>query len=157
MIHPNMATMLSGIFTDASVPKNILDTLVKSIADKSFNAISVDGDTSTNDSFIIMANGASNFSVREIDSNEYKELESNLSDIAIHLAQLIVRDGEGATKFVEVHVKGASTAAEAKQVASTIARSPLVKTAIFGRDANWGRIVAAVGYSGIEIVPNLVK
>lgn len=157
MIHPNMATMLSGVFTDAKISKKCLDKMIASVANLSFNSISIDGDTSTNDSFVIMANGASNYQVDEIDSKEYLEFQKSFSEVAIILSKLIVRDGEGATKFVEIHVKGAKTVLEAKQVASTVSKSPLVKTAIFGKDANWGRIVCAVGYSGVKINPSLVK
>jgi glutamate N-acetyltransferase/amino-acid N-acetyltransferase len=157
MIHPNMATMLSGVFTDAKISKKCLDKMIASVANLSFNSISIDGDTSTNDSFVIMANGASNYQVDEIDSKEYLEFQKSFSEVAIILSKLIVRDGEGATKFVEIHVKGAKTVLEAKQVASTVSKSPLVKTAIFGKDANWGRIVCAVGYSGVKINPSLVN
>lgn len=104
MIHPNMATMLAGIFTDAKVTKNSLDGAVKRISDVSFNAISIDGDTSTNDTFVVMANGASGVNVEGY-MEQFKEFEGNLESVAVDLAKLIVRDGEGATKFVEVHVK----------------------------------------------------
>lgn len=158
MIHPNMATMLSGIFTDASVSTECLQKAVKHATDLSFNSISIDGDTSTNDSFIVMANGAaSGVVIDNMASQVYLDFEKNLGEIALHLAKLIVRDGEGATKFVQIHVKGAPSITEAKTVCSTIATSPLVKTAIYGKDANWGRIVCAIGYSGVEVQPEKVS
>ncbi|KAL2916381.1 Arginine biosynthesis bifunctional protein ArgJ, mitochondrial [Polyrhizophydium stewartii] len=158
MIHPNMATLLSAVFTDASVSKPVLDAAVKFAADRSFNAISIDGDTSTNDTFAVVANGASDAPL--IDATigpDFDAFRDNLTAFAADLAKLIVRDGEGATKFVEIHVKGARSFAEAKTVASTIATSPLVKTAIYGKDANWGRIVCAVGYSGVDVDPSKVN
>ncbi|TPX69627.1 hypothetical protein SpCBS45565_g02267 [Spizellomyces sp. 'palustris'] len=157
MIHPNMATMLSAIFTDVKISKPCLDSATKYAADRSFNAISIDGDTSTNDTFIVLANGASGVVIDKLDSKEFVEFRDNLTAFAAELAKLIVRDGEGATKFVEIQVKSARSFAEAKTIASTIATSPLVKTAIYGKDANWGRIVCAVGYSGIPITPNKVN
>ncbi|KAJ3271765.1 hypothetical protein HDV01_006373 [Terramyces sp. JEL0728] len=156
MIHPNMATMLSATFTDAKISSELLATTVKYAADRSFNAISIDGDTSTNDTYVVLANGASNTEVKP-HTPEYEEFKKNLTDFSIDLAKLIVRDGEGATKFIHVKVEGARSFDEAKQVASTIATSPLVKTAIYGKDANWGRIVCAVGYSGADVVPEKVN
>ncbi|KAI8847418.1 ArgJ family-domain-containing protein [Chytridium lagenaria] len=158
MIHPNMATMLSAIFTDAHVSKPCLDHAVKYVADRSFNAVSVDGDTSTNDTFLVLANGAAGAPlIDDPTSQEFLEFRDNLLHLAKELAKLIVRDGEGATKFVEIRVKGATSFDAGKQIASTIATSPLVKTAIFGRDANWGRIICAVGYSGVPIEPSQVS
>ncbi|KAJ3109849.1 hypothetical protein HDU97_000079 [Phlyctochytrium planicorne] len=157
MIHPNMATMLSAVFTDANVSSKCLESAVRYAADRSFNAISVDGDTSTNDTFLVLANGASGGKLIDNESStEYALFRDNLVSLSTELAKLIVRDGEGATKFVEVRVKGSSSFEEGKQVASTVATSPLVKTAIFGRDANWGRIICAVGYSGVPVDTNEV-
>ena len=151
MIQPNMATMLGFVATDAAISRNILNQLVKEVADASFNCISVDGDTSTNDSFIIMATGKSCAPVIEsADSEHYQTLKAALSELALELAQAIVRDGEGATKFMTVEVNGANTREEARQVAYAIARSPLVKTAFFASDPNLGRLVCAIGYAGIE-------
>ncbi|KAJ3116475.1 hypothetical protein HDU96_009560 [Phlyctochytrium bullatum] len=158
MIHPNMATMLSAVFTDANVSQQCLDHAVKYVADRSFNAISVDGDTSTNDSYVVLANGAAGGKkITDIDSEDYKIFEQHLLKISVDLSKLIVRDGEGATKFVEIKVQGANSLSDAKQVASTVAKSPLVKTAIYGKDANWGRIICAVGYSGIKVNPQAVS
>ncbi|KAJ3324790.1 hypothetical protein HDV06_006098 [Boothiomyces sp. JEL0866] len=156
MIHPNMATMLSATFTDAKISSDLLSKSVKFAADRSFNAISIDGDTSTNDTYVVLANGASNTDIKA-NTPEFEEFKKNLTEFSIDLAQLIVRDGEGATKFIHVKVKGAKSFEDAKQVASTIATSPLVKTAIYGKDANWGRIVCAVGYSGVNIQPDRVN
>ncbi|KAJ3327722.1 hypothetical protein HDU76_011246 [Blyttiomyces sp. JEL0837] len=152
MIHPNMATMLGAIFTDVKISQECLQDALKYAADRSFNAVSVDGDTSTNDTLVVLANGEadSGVEIKEVGSKEFLEFRQNLTDFAVELAELIVRDGEGATKFIEIEVGGAKTFEEAKHIASTIATSPLVKTAIYGRDANWGRIICAVGYSGIE-------
>ncbi|KAI8819339.1 ArgJ family protein [Fimicolochytrium jonesii] len=151
MIHPNMATMLSAVFTDAKLSKKALDAATKYAADRSFNAISIDGDTSTNDTFAVLANGASASAtlIDDISSPEFLEFRDNLTSFAADLAKLIVRDGEGATKFVEIRIKGAKTFVDARKVSSTIATSPLVKTALYGKDANWGRIICAVGYSEI--------
>ncbi|RKO95636.1 DmpA/ArgJ-like protein, partial [Caulochytrium protostelioides] len=148
MIKPNMATMLASIFTDANVSAECIQLATKSVVEHSFNAIIVDGDTSTNDTFAVMANGASGMdSITDPHSAEFAEFQAQLRDFATTLSQLIVRDGEGATKFVDVHVKNAPSFADAKAIANTIALSPLVKTAMYGRDANWGRIICAVGFS----------
>lgn len=158
MIHPNMATMLGIICSDVSISQSCLDSALKYSVDRSFNAISVDGDTSTNDSLAILANGVSGCAkITDVKSLEYMEFEKELTEFSQQLSQLIVRDGEGATKFIEIVVKGAKTFQDAKQVASKIATSPLVKTAIYGKDANWGRIVCAVGYSGVFIIPDKVN
>ncbi len=140
MIHPNMATMLSFIATDAQISRAGLQTLLESCAETSFNSITVDGDTSTNDACVLMATGAAGVSV-EGDP----VFRGALQAVFDHLAQAIVRDAEGATKFVEISVSGAASRAEAKTVAYTVATSPLVKTALFASDPNWGRILAAVG------------
>lgn len=159
MIHPNMATMLSSVFTDAKIEHGPLNEATTFAADRSFNCISIDGDTSTNDTFAVFANGASKESPKivAVDTPEYVQFRDHLKEFATDLAKLIVRDGEGATKFVTIKVNGARTYNEAKTVANTIATSPLVKTAIYGKDANWGRIVCAIGYSDVPVVPELVN
>jgi len=149
MIHPNMATMLGYIGTDAQVPPAMLQELTQEIADLSFNAISIDGDTSTNDSFMIMATGKSGLVIESKNSPSYGEFRAMLLETAQQLAQQIVRDGEGATKFMTVHVKGGKSLEECKLVGEAIAHSPLVKTAFFASDPNLGRILAAIGYAGI--------
>jgi len=151
MIMPNMATMLAFIVTDAAVEPSFLQECFTSANDRSFNAITVDGDTSTNDTALIMANGAAGNQLICSGTPEAEVFAEILNDLLLSLAKLIVRDGEGATKFVTVNVVGAVSAAEAKKGAMAIANSSLVKTAFFGQDANWGRIFAAVGYSGIEV------
>ncbi|MEN6379082.1 MAG: bifunctional glutamate N-acetyltransferase/amino-acid acetyltransferase ArgJ [Methanofastidiosum sp.] len=149
MIHPNMATMLCFIFTDANVPPDILKESLLSSVNKSFNRISVDGDTSTNDSLIIMANGLSNVN---IDSKEKIEsFKKSLDHVCIELAKKIARDGEGATKLIECECVGAKSQEDADKASKAVISSSLVKSAIFGEDPNWGRIVAAVGYSGAEM------
>ena len=149
MIHPNMATMLGYIGTDAQVPQELLQELTQEIADLSFNAISIDGDTSTNDSFIVMATGKSGLAIDNRQSAGFTEFRAMLLETAQQLAQQIVRDGEGATKFMTVHVKGGKTLEECKLVGEAISHSPLVKTAFFASDPNLGRILAAIGYAGI--------
>jgi glutamate N-acetyltransferase/amino-acid N-acetyltransferase len=153
MIHPNMATMLAFLTTDAAIEKSLLKTLLKETCDKTFNRIVVDGDTSTNDMVLILANGASEVEITE-GSDEYKIFEKNLFELLKKLSIDIVKDGEGATKLVEITVDGAMTEEDAEKAARTVALSPLVKTAIHGEDANWGRILAAVGYSGIDFNPD---
>lgn len=156
MIHPNMATMLAFITTDAKIEKSTLQKLLKNVTDLTFNKIVVDGDTSTNDMVLILANGASNVEI--IDETEnYKIFEKNLYELLKKLSIDIVKDGEGATKLVEINVEGALSNTDADKAARQIALSPLVKTAIHGEDANWGRIIAAVGYSGIEFNPDLFE
>ncbi len=151
MIMPNMATMLSFLATDAAIDPAFLGRAFRRAVDSSFNVITVDGDTSTNDMASIMANGmAGNTLIRE-GTREAEIFESLLSDILLSLAKKIVLDGEGATKMVEVVVRGAASSADAKRAAMSIANSSLVKTAFFGQDANWGRILAAVGYSGAAV------
>ncbi len=150
MIHPNMATMLAYMATDAVISQLALDAMIQYAVNKSFNSITVDGDTSTNDSFIMMAtNQAGNAEITEA-SDDYIVLRDALTDVAIELAQAIVRDGEGATKFMTVQVEAGQDEAECKQVAYAIARSPLVKTAFFASDPNLGRILAAIGYAGVD-------
>ena len=150
MIHPNMATMLGYIATDAAVSQAALESMIQYAVNKSFNCITVDGDTSTNDSLIMMAtNLAGNAEITE-DSTDFTLLRDTLTEVAIELAQAIVRDGEGATKFMTVKVEGGKTEAECRKVAYTIAHSPLIKTAFFASDPNLGRILAAIGYAGID-------
>ena len=149
MIHPNMATMLGFIATDAGFAPGLLGQLTQEIADLSFNAITIDGDTSTNDSFIIMATGQSAVQIQSANDASYSLIRSALIDLARKLAQMIVRDGEGATKFITVDVQGGKTEEECRLVAEAIAHSPLVKTAFFASDPNLGRILAAIGYAGI--------
>ncbi|KAF3897326.1 Arginine biosynthesis bifunctional protein ArgJ, mitochondrial [Trichophyton interdigitale] len=148
MIHPNMATLLGIICTDAPIEALILQSLLSHSISRSFNSISVDGDTSTNDTVAILANGAAGGTpISSRDSKDYTAMQSILTGFTQSLAQLVVRDGEGATKFVTVRVKNSPSYEDAKRIASTIARSPLVKTALYGKDANWGRILCAVGYT----------
>ncbi|MCK9510268.1 MAG: bifunctional glutamate N-acetyltransferase/amino-acid acetyltransferase ArgJ [Pigmentiphaga sp.] len=149
MIRPNMATMLGFLATDAGIAQPLLDTLVRELADHSFNRITVDGDTSTNDSFIVMASGQSGLSVQTAADAGYAELRAALIEVSRELAQKIVRDAEGATKFMTLAVEGAVNTREALQVAYAVAHSPLVKTAFYASDPNLGRILAAIGYAGI--------
>jgi glutamate N-acetyltransferase / amino-acid N-acetyltransferase len=149
MIHPNMATMLGYIATDAAVSQAALESIIQYAVNKSFNCITVDGDTSTNDSLIMVAtNLAGNAEIAE-DSPDFTLLRDTLTEVAIELAQAIVRDGEGATKFMTVTVEAGKTEAECRKVAYAIAHSPLIKTAFFASDPNLGRILAAIGYAGI--------
>lgn len=149
MIHPNLATMLAVLTTDAVVPLNTLQRLLRRAADASFNRISIDGDTSTNDTVLILANGASGVGV--VDPAGEEVFAEALTHICIELAHMIVRDGEGATKFVEIQVGGCRSENEALLIARSIATSPLVKTAFAGSDPNWGRILAAAGRAGAAI------
>lgn len=150
MIRPNMATMLGFMATDARVSQGLMAQLATELAEGSFNRVTVDGDTSTNDSFVVIAtNQAGHAEITSLDSAEGVALRAAMLDIARKLAQAIVRDGEGATKFITVQVEGGKTAAECRLVAYAIAHSPLVKTAFFASDPNLGRILAAVGYAGI--------
>jgi glutamate N-acetyltransferase/amino-acid N-acetyltransferase len=150
MINPNMATMLGFIATNATVKQDVLDNLSFNAANQSFNRITIDGDTSTNDSCILVAAGESACIVGDTASDLYRLLETAVNEVYKTLAQAIVRDGEGATKFISVRVEGGAAANECLQVAYAIAHSPLVKTACFASDPNWGRIVAAIGYAGID-------
>lgn len=150
MIRPDMATMLGYVATDAAVSQGALEALTREVAERSFNRISVDGDTSTNDSFVVIATGGSGMpEVRDTASPEYGELRDAVTAVATELAQAIVRDGEGATKFITVQVDGGGNEQECARVAYAIAHSPLIKTAFFASDPNLGRILAAVGYAGI--------
>jgi glutamate N-acetyltransferase/amino-acid N-acetyltransferase len=150
MIRPNMATMLGFMATDAAIDPKLMNALAQELAEASFNRISIDGDTSTNDSFVVMATGqAGNTAVTDWESASAQSLKQQLLEVARWLAQAIVRDGEGATKFITVSIEAGRDAAECRQVAYAIAHSPLVKTAFFASDPNLGRILAAVGYAGI--------
>jgi glutamate N-acetyltransferase/amino-acid N-acetyltransferase len=151
MIHPNMATMLGYVATDAAIAQPLLDEITKEIADLSFNCISVDGDTSTNDSFIVIATGKSSApAITNRNDKGFKEIFAALLETSQYLAKAIVRDGEGATKFITVTVKGALTTDEAKTIGFSIGKSPLVKTAMFASDPNLGRVLAAIGYASRE-------
>ncbi len=151
MIHPNMATMLGFVCTDAQIDPPLLDEMLRRAVQKSFNSITVDGDTSTNDMVLILANGASGAPAICSGSADAEVFVAHLDRVLLDLAKMIVRDGEGATKLVEVRVVGAASEEVARVAARSVATSSLVKTAFFGEDANWGRIIAAVGYSGIEV------
>lgn len=150
MIKPNMATMLGFLALDAKVSQTVLDHLVKTAADHSFNSITIDGDTSTNDSFMLIATGASNLEINEIDSPEYTALATAVIGLSQKLAHMIVRDGEGATKFISIEVEEGRDLEECRKIAYSIAHSPLVKTAFFASDPNLGRILAAIGYAGVN-------
>ncbi|MEB0138222.1 MULTISPECIES: bifunctional glutamate N-acetyltransferase/amino-acid acetyltransferase ArgJ [unclassified Undibacterium] len=150
MIKPNMATMLGYLALDAKITQPVLDHLVKQAADQSFNCITIDGDTSTNDSFMLIATGAGAVEISDIDSPEYALLAQAVSDLAQKLAHMIIRDGEGATKFISIIVEEGNTREECRKIAYSIAHSPLVKTAFFASDPNLGRILAAIGYAGVD-------
>ncbi|MEI6303180.1 MAG: bifunctional glutamate N-acetyltransferase/amino-acid acetyltransferase ArgJ [Betaproteobacteria bacterium] len=150
MLQPNMATMLAFIATDAAVTQAVLARLVKEVADLSFNRVTVDGDTSTNDSFVIAATGKAAHAAIAGDGDDCQALKAALCEVAVHLAQSIARDGEGATKFITINVNGAASADEAHVVAKCIAHSPLVKTAFFASDPNLGRLIMAIGNAGIS-------
>jgi len=150
MIHPNMATMLAYVGTDAAIASPLLQQLLQEVVEDSFNAITVDGDTSTNDSLVLMATGQSGVTISMECPADVQIFKAALAQACISLAQLIVRDGEGATKFVTILVESGKTKAECKQIGLAIALSPLVKTALFASDPNWGRILAAVGRAGVN-------
>jgi glutamate N-acetyltransferase / amino-acid N-acetyltransferase len=150
MIRPNMATMLGYVATDAGIDRPLLETLVRDAAEESFNCITIDGDTSTNDSFVAAATGASGIQFHSAADPDWLAFRSAFIGLSRQLAQAIVRDGEGATKFISIDVRGAKSRQEAKQVGYAIAHSPLVKTAFFASDPNLGRILAAIGYSALE-------
>jgi glutamate N-acetyltransferase/amino-acid N-acetyltransferase len=159
MIHPNLssskhATMLAFILTDIQVDNKVLQKILENSLEDSFHSISIDGDTSTNDSIIVLANGMSDVTVSS-NRDLYKFAEA-FNEIMIELAKLVVKDGEGATKFIEIEIKNLKTKNDAKKIASTIATSPLVKTALFGSDLNWGRIIAAIGRSGVSFNLNKI-
>ncbi len=156
MIHPRMATTLGFVLTDVMITRALLEDALGLACEKSYNRISVDGDTSTNDTLAIIANGASGAPLIDEKDERYTHFLEGLTSVCQNLAQQIVRDGEGAGKFVEILVTGAGSEAEATQIARSIANSALVKTAIAGEDANWGRILCAAGYSGVRFDPNRV-
>jgi glutamate N-acetyltransferase/amino-acid N-acetyltransferase len=154
MIHPNMATMLAYVTTDASITKSALQQALRQAVNDSFNCISVDGDTSTNDTVLCLANGtAENHAIKE-GTAAFRRFLLLLTEVCQTLALAICRDGEGVTKVVNIEVTGAASVARARQVAQTIATSNLVKTALFGEDANWGRVMAAIGRAGVPINPS---
>lgn len=154
MIHPNMATMLAYITTDAGLDHETLQAMLRRCADKSFHMLSIDGDTSTNDMLIALANGASGVSLTS--QSDLAAFEEGLAHVCVELSKMIARDGEGATKLIEIQVKGARSQADARKIARAVSTSNLVKTAIHGQDANWGRVFCAAGYSGAEFVPTQV-
>lgn len=154
MIHPDMATMIGIITTDCVIDPSLIYRALSRAVDQSFNRVSVDGDTSVCDMVLLLANGAAgNASIESGSAEEMKFIQA-LTQVCRRLARLVAKDGEGATKLIEVCVEGARTASDANRIAQAVARSPLVKTAIFGEDANWGRILTAIGYSGAEFDPN---
>jgi glutamate N-acetyltransferase/amino-acid N-acetyltransferase len=157
MIHPNMATMLSFLATDAPVELGFLVVCLKQAVDKSFNMISVDGDTSPNDSVMLLANGLSGGETIKSSTVRARLFQEALDAVCIHLAKSVARDGEGATKLIEVNVSGAASISDARMAARTITNSPLVKSAIHGSDPNWGRIVVAAGRSGAELVESKMQ
>jgi glutamate N-acetyltransferase/amino-acid N-acetyltransferase len=151
MIRPNMATMLGFVATDAAIAPSLLPQLTRTAADRSFNRITIDGDTSTNDSFVVVASGRSGAPrIESTSAPAYAAVAAAIEAVALQLAQAIVRDGEGATKFIEVRVEQARSEEEAARIAYAVAHSPLVKTAFFASDPNLGRILAAVGYAGVD-------
>ncbi len=151
MIEPNMATMLCFIATDVCIERALLQEALKVAVDKSFNMISIDGDMSTNDTVIVLANGKAGNDIIDKKNDDYDKFYEALSSVTLSLAKMIVKDGEGATKFVELNIKGARNYEDARTAGHVIARSPLVKTAFFGEDNNWGRIMASLGASGVEM------
>lgn len=153
MIQPNMATMLCYITTDANISSQLMQQALSEIVEVTFNMISVDGDMSTNDTVLVLANGASGMGEITKGSPEYAKFYEVLKEICQELSKRIAADGEGATKFLTINVSGTRTFADAKTVAMSVAKSPLVKTAFFGEDPNWGRVICAVGYAGIPMVP----
>lgn len=157
MIHPNMATMLAYLTTDAAIAPSALQRALKSATDRSFNCITVDGDTSTNDTVLCLANGLAKNRTIQMGTSSYGIFERGLTEAAQALALMICRDGEGVTKVVKILVQGAPTTTAAKRVAATVATSNLFKTALFGEDANWGRVMAAIGRSGVAIDSDKVE
>ena len=157
MIQPNMATMLCFITTDAAIHSQLLQKALSSVVETSFNMISIDGDMSTNDMVIVMANGAAGNAEITSEDADYAIFQAKLLEMCQSLSQEIAADGEGATKFITIQVKGAASFADAKTVAMSVAKSPLVKTAFFGEDANWGRVICAIGYAGVKMIPEKTK
>ena len=156
MIRPHLATMLSFLVTDANIKAPLLQRMLEKAAEASYNRITVDGETSTNDTVLLLANGKGGHPILNRMDRNGEVFQSMLSRVCRSLAESVVKDGEGATKFVEILIRGGRNMKEAKQAAYTVAHSPLVKTAFFGQDANWGRILCAFGYSGVHIDPNKV-
>jgi glutamate N-acetyltransferase/amino-acid N-acetyltransferase len=156
MIRPNLATMLSFLVTDANIKASLLQRMLEKAAEASYNRITVDGETSTNDTVLLLANGKAGHPCLNRMDRDGEAFQSLLSKVCRNLAERVVKDGEGATKFVEILIRGARNVKDAKQAAYAIAHSPLVKTAFFGEDANWGRILCALGYSGAHIDPNRI-
>src|SRR5262249_41803839 len=158
MIAPDMATMLAFVFTDAKIPGSVLQKLLTDAADKSLNCVTVDGDTSTSDTLLLGATGSARHApIEEADDPVLVDFKRALDELLIELGQLLARDGEGATKFVTINVGGASSNGAARKIGLAVANSPLVKTAIAGEDANWGRIVMAVGKSGERADPDKLR
>src|SRR5260221_11318162 len=157
MIHPNMATTLAFVVTDAAISPSLLQRTLSDITSRTFNSISVDGDTSTNDTLLVLANGAADAPAIAANSKAHRQFASALEEVCGSLARQIVADGEGAQRVIEIEVRGAKTESAARKIAETIATSPLVKTAFAGGDPNWGRIFAAAGRSGIKFDPSLVE
>ncbi len=154
MIYPNMATMLAVVTTDAPVPQGVLDAALRYVTDRSFHCICVDGDTSTNDTVLALANGQAGIEpIGDLDAPEGQLFLAGLLAVCQYLAREVARDGEGATRLITIKVRGATSDADARQAAMSVARSPLVKTAMFGADPNWGRVVCALGYSGVPLDP----
>lgn len=153
MIRPNMATMLCYITTDIDIEQSLLQKALSACVEKSFNMISVDGDMSTNDTVVVLANGAAGNKKITTEDADYQTFFDNLMELCVEIAKEIAADGEGASKFLTINVHGAKSFADAKTVGMAIANSPLVKTAFFGEDPNWGRVICAVGYSGADMVP----
>jgi glutamate N-acetyltransferase/amino-acid N-acetyltransferase len=157
MIHPNMATTLAFVVTDAALSPSLLQRTLRDVTSRTFNAISVDGDTSTNDTLLVLANGAAGAPQIASTSKAHRQFSAALEQVCGSLARQIVADGEGAQRVIEIDVRGARTEAAARKIAETIATSPLVKTAFAGGDPNWGRIFAAAGRSGVKFDPTLVE
>jgi len=157
MIHPNMATTLAFVVTDAAISPSLLQKTLREVTARTFNSISVDGDTSTNDTLLVLANGAAGASAISTNSKAYRQFSSALEQVCGSLAQQIVADGEGAQRVIEIEVRGARTESAARKIAETIATSPLVKTAFAGGDPNWGRIFAAAGRANVKFDPALVE
>ncbi|HCJ66419.1 MAG TPA: hypothetical protein DHV62_03610, partial [Elusimicrobia bacterium] len=156
MIHPDLATLLCFILTDIAIDRRLLEKALKTAVNQSFNCITVDGETSTNDTVFLLANGlAGNQPIKKEDNN-FRKFQNVLNKVTLDLAKMVTKDGEGATKLVKIVVKNARNSQEAKKVAKAIALSPLVKTAFFGADPNWGRIIGAIGHSGVKIIPEKI-
>ena len=156
MIRPNLATMLSFLVTDARIEAPLLQRMLKKAAEMSYNRITIDGETSTNDTVLLLANGRTDHATLNRMDRDAEVFQSMLSKVCQGLAQSVVKDGEGATKFVEILIRGAQNDEDAREAAYAVAHSPLVKTAFFGEDANWGRILCALGHSGVSIDPNRI-